>query len=83
MLLMKKSSIHLMSKSSANVRTKNTTCIPPMQKSTISTQTNQDDMKKNISTRKVDADMTKMTAPFTSKLTISSSYFTAASFEDS
>jgi len=50
----------------------NLTSTPPMQKSTISTQINQDDMKKNSSTRKVDAVMTNTTAPFVSMLTISS-----------
>ena len=59
------------------------TSIPPMQKSIISTQINQDDMKKNISTRKVDAEMTKMIAPFVSMLTISSgSSFIFSALED-
>ena len=61
------------------------TSIPPMQKSTISTQTNQDDIKKNNSTRKVDAAMTNMTAPFESMLTISlsKSSFAVSALEDS
>jgi len=61
------------------------TSIPPMQKSTISTQTNQDDMKKNNSTRKVDAAMTNMMAPFESILTISlsKSSLAVSAFEDS
>ena len=61
------------------------TSIPPMQKSTISTQTNQVDMKKNNSTRKVDAAMTNMTAPFESMLTISlsKSSFSVSALEDS
>lgn len=55
-----------------------------MQKSIISTQINQDDMKKNSSTRKVEAVMTKTTAPFASMLTISfsESSFTNSALED-
>lgn len=49
------------------------TSIPPIQKSTIRIQINQDDMKKNSSTRNVEAVMTKTTAPLASMLTISSS----------
>lgn len=61
------------------------TSIPPMQKSTISTQINQDDMKKYNSRRKVDAAITKITAPFVSMLTISlsESSFAVSAFEDS
>jgi hypothetical protein len=40
------------------------TSIPAMQKSTMSNHINQDDMKKNNRTRKVDADMTNTTAAF-------------------
>lgn len=49
------------------------TSIPPMQKSTISTQINQVDIKKYSSNRKVDAVMTKHTAPATLRFMTSSS----------
>lgn len=60
------------------------TSTPPMQNNVISTHINQDDMKKNNSTRKVDAIMTKMIAPFASMLTMSSSEssFTLSAVED-
>lgn len=66
------------------IKTSYLTSTPPMQKSIMSTQINQDDMKKNSSTRKVDAVMTKMMAPFTSMLIISlsESSFTVSSLED-
>lgn len=55
-----------------------------MQKSTINIQINQDDMKKNNSTRNVEAVMTKMIAPFVSMLTISfsESFVTLSAVED-
>ena len=67
------------------IETNYITSIPPMQKSTISTHINQDDMKKNNSTRKVDAVMTKMMAPFVSMFTISlsESSLAVSAFEDS
>lgn len=40
------------------------TSIPPMQNSTIRSQTNQDDIKKYSSNRKADAVITKIIAPF-------------------
>lgn len=42
----------------------NVTSVPPMQKSTMSTQMNQDDMTKYRSSKKVDATITKIMAPF-------------------
>lgn len=50
-----------------------------MQKSTISTQMNQDDIKKYSSTKKVEATITKITAPFAliSRISFSESSFAA------
>lgn len=55
-----------------------------MQKSTISTQRNHDDMKKNSSRRKVEAVITKTIAPFVSMLTMSfsESSFIVSALED-
>lgn len=54
-----------------------------MEKSIISTQTNQDDIKKYSSTRKVDAVKTNTTAPFAliSRISLSSSLL-VSSLED-
>lgn len=66
-------SILLFNQEEINNRIYHSTSIPPMQKSTISTQTNHVDIKKYSSNRKTDAVMTKHTAPFTLRFMTSSS----------
>jgi hypothetical protein len=61
------------------------TSTPPMQNSTMSTQTNQEDIKKYNSTRNPDAVMTKNIAPFAliSRISFSESSLTVSALEDS
>lgn len=61
------------------------TWTPPMQKSTISTHTNQEDIKKYNSNRNADAMMTKNIAPFAliSRTSLSRSSNTVSALEDS
>lgn len=61
------------------------TSTPPMQNSTMSTQTNQEDIKKYNSTRNPDAVMTKNIAPFAliSRISFSELSLTVSALEDS
>lgn len=61
------------------------TSTPPMQNSTMSTQINQEDIKKYSSTRNADAIMTKNIAPFAliSRTSFSESSLSDPALEDS